>query len=161
MNEQVQVVLSQLLKRAGESVDSIVAFGKEQIPQVVVEYLEYHFIISVISVVLPVILFFVSVFFIKRVWRKLNTARAQAVKDYADNKPWTRSGVCSSATSFQYDSIMYMIPILIVIAVVVYFCIFTSVTLSVVNFDFVKIYFAPRVYLIDEGVRMAKMVRGA
>lgn len=161
MNEQVQVVLSQLLKRAGESVDSIVAFGKEQIPQVVVEYLEYHFVISVMSVVIPVILFFASMFFIKRVWRKINTARTHAMKDYAEKKPWTRSSVCTAATSFQYDWVVYIIPILISIAVVVYFCIFTAVTFSVVNFDFVKIYFAPRVYLIDEGLRMAKMVRGA
>lgn len=172
MNEQAQKVLIDLLNRATSGIDKAVEFSQAQIPDVVNQLLMWNFTISLI--------YFISGIAIIPVWliayrkllnlserllnnrnEELKLRKQEAKEAFASGESWTRFGGGGGITSVKYDSIMsanewisnatYSMVILLCTGA---FSIFMAINL--VNFTWIKIWIAPKLYLIEYAASLVK-----
>lgn len=128
MNEQAQKVLTDLLQRAVTGVDKAVEFSQAQMPDVIHQLLVWNFVSSILFQLLAI--FFVAFYF----WsgrKALNKLMNGLYDDTGDNLCilWLLSGGCAS--------------------------IFLSVGFFF-NFDWLKIWLAPKLYLLEYATSLVK-----
>ncbi|EEW3262244.1 hypothetical protein [Escherichia coli] len=127
MNEQAQKILTDLLQRAANGVDAAVSFSQSQIPDVVRQLLIWNFAASVIFSILGVLLFAGAQFGAWKVFKHLR-------KRWRDDELWEH-------------------PEIIIIAVVY---IVTFAPLGWLSLDWLKIWLAPKLYLIEYAASLMK-----
>lgn len=159
MNEQLQKVLAELFSKASGSVGSIIDFGKEEIPELVREFLYYNAFQSLFVTFVTVI---VSYFIIRTCTRyvsQIASAQRAASEAYKNNEAWTRYRENSQHPSIEYLSIMEtsIKPWFFVLVRGIVYVIATSIVVVEMK-TALMIVIAPRLYLVQMAMDMYKSV---
>lgn len=167
MSEQLQTVLAELFKQASTSVGSIIDFGKQEIPELVREFLWYN---GAVNVFMSIVIAVVGVI----VCRKLNHVKSsvmakqtKALEDYKNNETWTRLQThydviddvvyVPSTPSPEYRDIMNANPIILTCAYYAVAGVSTTVALCYAK-TACLILIAPRLYLVQVAMDMYKNI---
>lgn len=127
MNEQANKILVELLQKAGSGIDAAVSFSQAQIPDVVHQLLVWNFAVSIIFSLLGAVLF-VAVQY--GVWRAIKYLRKEwAGDDLIDHPELIPMAMLWSLTLFP---------------------------LAWINLDWLKIWLAPKLYLIEYAASLVK-----
>ena len=162
MNDQLQTVLAELFKQASSSVGSIIDFGKQEIPELVREFLWYNGLVNVLSVVVAAVIGTILCRKLKRVRATMLQKQANALEAYKNGEKWTRFNDydevhTSSTPSHEYNEIMRANPLILTS---IYYVIATVST--VVALWYAKtaclILVAPRLYLVQVAMDMYKNI---
>ncbi|EPM0362614.1 hypothetical protein ACYQSV_000308 [Klebsiella aerogenes] len=127
MNEQANKILVELMQRAVKGVDAAMSFSQAQIPDVVHQLLVWNFAVSLILSVLGVLLFFAAQF---AAWKGFKYLRRE----------WQGDGWV------EHPEIMF-----ITLAYIATFC-----PLAWVSLDWLKIWLAPKIWLIEYTAELLK-----
>lgn len=140
MNEKANELLAQLIERALKGVDAAVQFSQQQIPDVIHQLIVWNAVSSILFQMLGIILF-LAAFFIGTVARR---ARAEGKEWTAhDGKPNDKFFI----SSWLYDVCMYPLPLA---------CFIIGSCLIAANFDWLKIWLAPKLYLLEYATSLVK-----
>lgn len=147
MNEQLQQALAALLNKTVQGIDSGAAFLSAEVPDVIQQLLMYKLIESALWFSVGITLM-ISVFFVRRA---CVLSKNKAIKAYDDGERWTRYETCTDTTSHSYDWVTgpatFFVPGLIA---------FIGIVMTTANLDWVKIWIAPKIYLIEYAASLAK-----
>lgn len=141
MNEQAQKILLALLQKASSGIDSAASFSQAQIPDVVHQLLVWNFAASIIYQAISILSVISVLFWVKKL-----------VSDRASKKAWTchRLDTSSQYSSDFFDGVCIFTGIIgAVIFMVCLICFFSS-------FDWLKIWLAPKLYLIEYAASLVK-----
>lgn len=127
MNEQANKILADLLQKASNGIDAAVSFSQAQIPDVVHQLLVWNFAASIIFSLLGIALFVAAQY---AVWRIVKYLRKQ----------WERDGLIDHPE---------VIPM-----VLAWFL--TLAPLAWVDLVWLKIWLAPKLYLIEYAASLMK-----
>lgn len=127
MNEQAQKILVDLLQKASNGIDSAVSFSQAQIPDVVHQLLVWNFALSILLTILGMISFCATQYVSWRIFKKLK-------------KEWAGDEL------FEHPEAM--------IIGVIYMLTFSP--LAWVSLDWLKIWLAPKLYLIEYAASLVK-----
>lgn len=127
MNEQAQKILVDLLQKASNGIDSAVSFSQAQIPDVVHQLLVWNFTSSMISTIIGFLLFLGAQCASWLIFKKLKN-------DWAGDE------------FFEHPESM--------IVGMIYA--FTYLPLALTNMDWLKIWLAPKLYLIEYAASLVK-----
>lgn len=161
MEEQAKDVLAQMMQRALDGVDAAVEFSQEQIPDVVQQLLTWHFVQSLIFFLVGVVILSVcAVVAIKTIptKRKTSAVRREAREAYERGEKWTRHGGSGSVSSIEYDRVMRdgsTVDLFNVLFPAAIASIFGLVFVGC-NIDWLKIWIAPKLYLLEYGASLVK-----
>lgn len=134
MNEQAQQLLVDLIQKASNGIDGAVAFSQAQIPDVVHQLLVWNFASSIITQVVCVLVITSIVFVILK-----------SISDRKKGEEWTSGDYGLSSIAF--DAVIFICSIVITpIAILVF----------LFNFDWLKIWLAPKLYLIEYAASLVK-----
>jgi hypothetical protein len=150
MNEQLQKALIDLIGKASNGIDASVSFLSAEIPDVIHQLLLWYAARSAIEFFVGVI---IISFGVKIFNMKIGVSKDSAKKDYEDGKLWTRYCGSAKITSTEYDAIM-MMPDYWKAKV---FGVFVSMIGAIwVNIDWLQIWIAPKIWLIEYASQLAK-----
>lgn len=141
MNEQAQKILVDLLQKASNGIDSAVSFSQAQIPDVVHQLLVWNFASSIIAQAFSLVLILaVAIWLVK------------LISDRTSRKPWTchKQDARLNETSELFDIVALISVIGGALAVVFSIIVFSC------NFDWLKIWLAPKLYLIEYAASLVK-----
>lgn len=127
MNEEAQKILVDLLQKASNGIDSAVSFSQSQIPDVVHQLLVWNFTLSILLTILGSILFCAAQYASWLIFKKLR-------KDWAGDE------------FFEHPEAMIIGMIYI----------FTFSPLAWIGLDWIKIWLAPKLYLIEYAASLVK-----
>lgn len=127
MNEQANKILADLLQKASNGIDAAVSFSQAQIPDVVHQLLVWNFAVSIISSLAGVFLFVAAQYLALRVFKYL---RKEWEGDYFTEHP---------------EAIFLFMLWLI-----------TLIPLGWLNLTWLKIWLAPKLYLIEYAAHLVK-----
>lgn len=127
MNEQAQKILVDLLQKASNGIDSAVSFSQAQIPDVIHQLLVWNFALSMIFTILGVSLFCVAQYVSWGIFKKLR--KEWAGDEFFDHPEGMIIGM------------VYMI---------------TYAPLAWISLDWLKIWLAPKLYLIEYAASLVK-----
>jgi len=127
MNEQANKILADLLQKASNGIDAAVSFSQAQIPDVVHQLLVWNFAVSIISSLAGVFLFVAAQYLALRVFKYL---RKEWEGDYFSEHP---------------EAIFLFMLWLI-----------TLIPLGWLNLTWLKIWLAPKLYLIEYAAHLVK-----
>lgn len=136
MNEQAQKVLSDLLSRAVNGVDTAVSFSQAQIPEVIHQLLMW----KIVSNILLQLLGFLTVAVTIALWRF-------AKKERKEGAAWTKFRQDSSITSIPYDllsSAAMLLPLSV------------GIFMVIAGFEWLKIWIAPKLFLLEYAASLIK-----
>lgn len=140
MNEQANKILIDLLQKAVDGIDAAVSFSQAQIPDVIHQLMIWNIVSSVGCQVLGVLFIFLA--FILPAFAR--TARKNGEKWTAhDRKPMDEWFV----SSFAYDMCVLAAPIFGSIA---------GFGMIIFNFTWLKIWLAPKLYLLEYAASLIK-----
>lgn len=140
MNEQANKILTELLQKASNGVDSAVSFSQAQIPDVINQLLVWNAVSSAISQVVSVVLIFISAILIYK-----------GVKDKGERNPngrWVNDDLFPDAGWFWQKDGSVSLPGGLVLGIGSTISVVSLMTFCV-NFDWLKIWLAPKLYLIE------------
>lgn len=149
MNEQSQKVLTDLLQKASNGIDSAVSFSQAQIPDVVHQLLVWKFVNSLIITIFAITSIPLVLWFMKKQLRKVpdgvigcegyswDSGRTK----YAETLIWDKKGEISFA-SFPLGVFLF-----------IYGCTVIGV---LTNLTWLKIWLAPKLYLIEYAASLVK-----
>lgn len=135
MDDKAQKIMVDLLQKASDGIDSAVSFSQAQIPDVVNQLLIWNFVSSILLQLLGVAMVAGSLF-----------SLSHAMRCRRRGHEWTRLIPGSSITSIAYD---ICFPSLIASSVI-------GVIIAIFNFDWLKIWLAPKLYLIEYAASLVK-----
>lgn len=138
MNEEAQKILMDLLKKATNGIDSAVAFSQQQIPDVINQLPVWNVVSSIIYQVTSLAFIFVVSFI-----------AVKLVRARHEKKPWTRERSIDMASE-SYILAIFVTTIggglIVIVAITTFFN----------NFDWLKIWLAPKLYLIEYAASLVK-----
>lgn len=141
MNEQAQKILVDLLQKASNGIDSAVSFSQAQIPDVVHQLLVWNFASSIIAQVFSLVVMLIVAMLL-----------AKLAFDRTSRKPWTcyKQDARLNETSDFFDIVALISVIggalIVMCSIIVFNC----------NFDWLKIWLAPKLYLIEYAASLVK-----
>jgi hypothetical protein len=173
MNEQTNKILSGLLQKASDGIDAAVSFSQAQIPDVVHQLLVWKFTISLIYFFIGLAIIPLWLLAYKKssaLATHLSGGRAERIKQqkadaraaYHAGKSWTRYGGSGTTTSIEFDRIMEQNPgilgrtLIHPLAFCVTGCFSLLMTICIVNFEWLKIWLAPKLYLLEYAASLVK-----
>lgn len=127
MNEQAQKILTDLLQKASNGIDSAVSFSQAQIPDVIHQLLVWNFATSAIFCILGFLLFVGAQFAAWKVFKYLR-------KEWQGDELW------------EHPEIMFL--------AMAYVSTFSP--LCMLSLDWLKIWLAPKLYLIEYAASLVK-----
>lgn len=158
-------VITQLLERALSGVDAAVEFSREQIPDVVQQLLLWHTVESLLWFCSGIIMIVFSVWLFKSSEPDsvdaLHQRKDEARAAYDRGESWTRITSDSRVTSLEYDRIMRINAGERtegqVAALVASLCsLGLSVLTLISNLTWLKIWIAPKLYLLEYGAALVR-----
>lgn len=150
MNEQAQKVLADLLQRAVSGVDAAVNFSQSQIPDVIHQLLVWKFTQSVIwQLFYMAVIVCVVVMVRKGIKNKGVETEDKDSKYSAPYKRYVGHGVFYDDKG-GIDQFGFMVILVSV------FLSFAMIVLFLCNFDWLKIWIAPKLYLIEYAASLVK-----
>ena len=157
-------VLLNMVNITIQTMNDVVEFGKQQIPEVIHQLLMWKAVESFLGFAMNVVLIIIAILLMTRWGKKVGDSMAdkrhKAAKEYAEGAEWTRWGYGSSITSMPYDLIMNGSVLLRwVIVVVGGMLLMSSVSAALHSLDWLKIWIAPKVYLIEYAATLVKSVK--
>lgn len=140
MDDKANKILVELLQKASDGIDSAVAFSQAQIPDVVHQLLVWNIVSSILA----------QFFGVAAIILAIQTRRF-ALKAKANGESWVASDGRPNdrwfISSFSYDSLLVAIPALLIVSGVLAFF---------MNFDWLKIWLAPKLYLLEYAASLIK-----
>lgn len=127
MNEQANKILADLLQRASNGVDAAVSFSQAQIPDVIHQLLAWNFALSIISSLAGIFLFVPAQYLALRVFK------------YCRNE-W------SGHYLFDHPEVIFLFLVWL----------FTLAPLGWLDLAWLKIWVAPKLYLIEYAASLVK-----
>ena len=162
MESTVNQYLGELLKQFSGSINSIGDFAREQIPDVIRQFVLYHLVFDAIVVAASIVGMVIGYIFVRRVSAFVRDKGLKAQEDYRNGEKWTRFGGEGHTTSYAYDRDvclgMYtgiVLYILLALGIV-----FALTNIMVYGIDLLKIAIAPKIWLIEQAVAMGRTVTG-
>lgn len=149
MNEQANKVLSELLQKAANGIDYAVSFSQAQLPDVIHQLLVWNFVHSMLISALALASILPVFWFVKKQMKKVQTG---VIGDEACS--WDR-GKPKYAVTLIWDSkgeINGFIVLLVVSGVTWGMWVISSLT----NPAWLKIWLAPKLYLIEYAASLVK-----
>lgn len=169
MQEEAQKVLVELLQKASAGIDSAVSFSQAQIPDVIHQLLVWKFTISILFALLAIglpILWWIILTKVKKFVpderERIRKEKKDAMAAFAAGEAWTRYEGSASITSCQYDRIMSQgqyssFPYGAYTAITIStWLVVICVSLAMMNFEWLKIWIAPKLYLIEYAASLMK-----
>lgn len=151
MNEQLQMAMIELIKKANGGIDTSINFLSNEIPDVVMQVLLWH---GVKSAIWFVFFFACSVIAIRSAIKyKPADAIAELDAAYDCGESWTRFSRGSQLTSTKFDNAKeFAYPKFWIL------CSFSIISCmaTVINIDWLKILIAPKLYLIEYAAALVK-----
>ncbi|EBO4170085.1 hypothetical protein DKN16_18370 [Salmonella enterica] len=135
MEEQANKILVELLQKAVGGIDAAVSFSQAQIPDIVHQLLVWNLVSSLLLQLLGVVMV-AGAFF----------ALSHAMRCRRRGDEWTRFMPGSSSTSIAYD---LCFPAFIVSSAI-------GVVIAICSFDWLKIWLAPKLYLLEYAASLIK-----
>lgn len=149
MQEEANKILVDLLKKASDGIDSAIAFSQAQIPDVVHQLLVWNMVDSLIKTLIAISTIPLVIWFMKKQCKKVEIGKSDNEGRSWDNgqpkyKPtmiWESDGRLSG----------FVLPLVAV------FILWFSFIISVVaNMTWLKIWLAPKLYLIEYAASLIK-----
>ena len=128
MNEQANKILADLLQKASNGIDAAVSFSQAQIPDVIHQLLMWNFAESIIFSLTGILLFLLVQYLTFRIFKYL---RKEWEGDYFSDHPEV--------------IVMFMLWLLV-----------TLITLTLLDLSWLKIWIAPKLYLIEYASHLVK-----
>nr|DAY73724.1 MAG TPA: hypothetical protein [Caudoviricetes sp.] len=157
-------VLLNMVNVTIQTMNDVVEFGKQQIPEVIHQLLMWKAVESFLGFAMNVVLIIIAILLMTRWGKKVGTSMAEkrkkAQKDYQEGAQWTRYGSGTAVTSVSYD--FFMGGSMLVRWVVVFIggmLFISSVSAALHSLDWLKIWIAPKVYLIEYAATLVKSVK--
>ncbi|HGH4643582.1 TPA: hypothetical protein ACJIWE_000707 [Enterobacter roggenkampii] len=141
MNEQANKILVDLLQKASNGIDAAVSFSQAQIPDVIHQLLVWNFASSICAQVFGLLVVIACPFPTKAILSRYAKAK---VKD----ETWVID------QSFDYTKSMSFSAFCALVMCAVAF--FVGVLMVATNFDWLKIWLAPKLYLIEYAASLVK-----
>lgn len=146
MNEQANKILTELLQKASNGIDAAVSFSQAQIPDVIHQLLLWNAVSSIISQVVALIVFpVVAILLYRGLKQRGEKVESQGWRGYTfvgRSIFWDEDG------DFSFPGFMCCM----VGGLAMVWCAL-AVTL---NFDWLKIWLAPKLYLIEYAAHLVK-----
>ncbi|EJF4177495.1 hypothetical protein OHC98_07430 [Escherichia coli] len=140
MEEQANKILVELLQKASNGIDAAVSFSQAQIPDVVHQLLIWSFVHSALSQVTGLLLLIAAI----KLPSFARTARNNGER-------WTSFDGCPNdryfISSFYYDICTVFAPV---------FGSIIGVSIIAFNFEWLKIWLAPKLFLIEYAASLVK-----
>ncbi|EKT1062187.1 hypothetical protein QDT49_002516 [Shigella sonnei] len=149
MQEEANKILVDLLKKASDGIDSAIVFSQAQIPDVVHQLLVWNMVDSLIKTLIAISTIPLVIWFMKKQCKKIEIGKFDNEGRSCDNgqpkyKPtmlWESDGRLSG----------FVLPLVAV------FILWFSFIISVVaNMTWLKIWLAPKLYLIEYAASLIK-----
>lgn len=155
MNEELQQALAELITKSTAVAGDALAFTQDQLPDVVQQLLVWRGVYSLVMFVAGALLLVAASLCAKAAMRKRAEAIAQAEEAYRNGEAWTRMFNGLSTTSTRYDSIMVFggAPTMVMASVSAAMAI---AGMTMVNLEWLQIWLAPKVYLIEYAANLVK-----
>ncbi|PIJ58743.1 hypothetical protein BOM23_08325 [Erwinia sp. OLMDLW33] len=128
MNEQANKILADLLQKASNGIDAAVSFSQAQIPDVIHQLLMWNFAESIIFSLTGILLFLLVQYLTFRIFKYL---RKEWEGDYFSDHPEV--------------IVVFMLWLLV-----------TLITLTLLDLSWLKIWIAPKLYLIEYASHLVK-----
>jgi len=128
MNEQANKILAELLQKASNGIDAAVSFSQAQIPDVIHQLLMWNFAESIIFSLTGILLFLLVQYLTFRIFKYL---RKEWEDDYFSDHPEV--------------IVVFMLWLLV-----------TLITLTLLDLSWLKIWIAPKLYLIEYAAHLVK-----
>ncbi|HAT2216599.1 TPA: hypothetical protein I8412_003744 [Citrobacter freundii] len=149
MNEQANKILIELLQKAANGIDAAVSFSQAQIPDVIHQLLVWNFIHSVIITVMALMSIPLVIWLVKKQLRKVQ------IGTFGNEwYSWDKGNPKYSATLIwdaKGDLSFLILPL------VVFIIIWGASVLSILtNPTWLKIWLAPKLYLIEYAASLVK-----
>lgn len=141
MNEQANKILVDLLQKASNGIDAAVSFSQAQIPDVIHQLLVWNFASSICAQVFGLLVVIACPFPVKAILTRYAKAK---VKD----ETWVID------QSFDFTKSMSFSAFCALVMCAVAF--FVGVLMIATNFDWLKIWLAPKLYLIEYAASLVK-----
>lgn len=150
MNEQAQKILADLLQRAVSGVDAAVNFSQSQIPDVIHQLLVWKFTQSVIGQIFSIIIIVCLVIMVNK------GLKNKGVKE--EKKEWRYETYSRSyiGHGLFYDNEGDITVFCIMSIIASIFMSLAMITLFLNNFDWLQIWIAPKLYLIEYAASLVK-----
>lgn len=137
MNEEAQKILIDLLKKAANGIDSAVAFSQQQIPDVVNQLLVWNSISSVLTQVACLGIICLVAYIAMRLIKARNAGAKWAVDSYhGSRKPY----ILAVGATAVFGGMAAL----------------TAASIFFSSFDWLKIWLAPKLYLIEYAASLVK-----
>ncbi|ELC6296687.1 hypothetical protein RJO53_002832 [Enterobacter hormaechei] len=160
MNEQANKILVDLLQKASNGIDAAVSFSQAQIPDVVNQLLLWKAASSFLTFFIGLCLIFAGPKLIIRSYKRAKSwhesAMQKAQSDFDNGKAWTRYSPGSSVTSVSFDSINGSGWAITLVAGLSFIVLFVLALAFVTELDWLKIWLAPKLYLIEYAASLVK-----
>ncbi|RRA27540.1 hypothetical protein C3O70_18315 [Cronobacter sakazakii] len=160
MNEQANKILVDLLQKASNGIDAAVSFSQAQIPDVINQLLLWKAASSFLVFFIGLCLICFGPKFIARYYKRAKSWHENAVKkaqdDFEQGKSWTRYSPGSSVTSVSFDSITGPGLAITLVAGLSSIVLFVIALAAVTELDWLKIWLAPKLYLIEYAASLVK-----
>ena len=162
MESTVNQYLGELLKQFSGSINSIGDFAREQIPDVIRQFVLYHLVYDAIIVTVSVVGVYMAYRFVKRVSGAARAKANAAEEAYRNGDKWTRFHGEGNTTSCAYDrDVALGFYTGFVLYIVLTVCsLFALVNALFVGVELLKIAIAPKIWLIEQAVAMGRTVTG-
>ncbi|ASM15097.1 TPA: hypothetical protein ACXJAC_002652 [Serratia marcescens] len=145
MNEQANKILAELLQKASDGIDAAVSFSQAQIPDVVHQLLLWNFTRSMVLSMLCLISIPFAVWFLKKQFTRKKIGELVKYGEKKERYQWT----------LVFDSEGDASPAIMILAFfgLLYVSFVGSVLL---NMTWLKIWLAPKLYLIEYAASLVK-----
>lgn len=140
MNEELQQAITTLINKAVSGADATAEFLSGEIPDYIYQLLMWYGVSSFIKAAFGVVLLVCTVYFTKKIGKKM-------YKDYQDKKEWTWTG-CDATLAYG------MAWLALAMAASISFII----SLRYINIEWLKIWIAPKVWLVDYAAQLVKPI---
>ena len=164
VKEKASEILLNMVNVTIQTMNDVVAFGKQQIPEVIHQLLMWKAVESFIPFAVNVLLMIIGLLLMTRWGKQVGNAvaakREKAKQDYEDGEPWTRIDRRYSTTSASYDFFMATSGFVRWVVVVVGFILLLNATQAALHsLEWLKILVAPKVYLIEYAAELIKQAK--
>lgn len=146
MNEQLKIELAKLVGMLNEGAEKVAEFGAEQIPIVLQQLLLWHWIASFLAFLFGLVLTVVPIL-MRNVFNR-NLKFASDAKRNGDD--WAIFNGCKTISSFRHDLMVFSN------AYLPWFSAASGVIIALSNFDWLKIWLAPNLYLLEYAAGIVK-----
>lgn len=161
VKDKASDVLLNMVNVTIQTMNDVVAFGKQQIPEVVNQLLMWKAVESAITFGIYLVFLLIGALLITR-WSKragqvLGEHRQKALDAYKNGERWTRFYRDSDHTSTSYDFLMFgtLVGKWCVLSVGILVSL-TALSAALHELAWLKIWIAPKVYLIEYAAEMIK-----